>query len=92
MSDQLPTSVKEAIPYMLSRLDEESRANLKAIPRNDLIQLHRSYGMGLRNGLGLWGQNKELLSDPELQGMHPDDISHYLIEKLWDFLHAQDEI
>ena len=88
--EQLPTTVAEAIQYLYSQLDEENRTQLKAMPRDELIKLHRGYGMGVRNGLGLWGQNKALLSDPELQGMFPDDISHYLIEKLWDSLHAQD--
>jgi hypothetical protein len=90
MANQLPTTVAEAIQHLLSLLDEENRAALKAIPRNRLIQLHHGYGTGIRNSLGLWGQNKALRSDPEIAHMHPDDASIYIIEQMWDFLHAQD--
>lgn len=93
MSDQpkhLPTTVKEAVQHLLSRLDEESRTNLKDMARNNLGDLHHGYGAGIRSHLGLWGKNRPLMNDPEIAGMHPDDASIYIIEQMWDFLHAQD--
>jgi hypothetical protein len=90
MTDQpLPETVDEAIEYLLSKLDEENRHALKNMKREELIKLHRTYGMGVRNSLGLWGQNTKLRADPEIAGMFPDDASMYIIERIWDRLNSQ---
>ena len=92
MTDQLlPGTVDEAIQYLLSKLDETNQNELKNMKREDLILLHRGYGMGVRNSLGLWGSNARLCSDPEITGMFPDDASHYIIERMWDFLNSEVE-
>jgi hypothetical protein len=89
MSDEetnLPATVDEAIQTMYAWLDEENRQILKAMQEHELIRLHHGYGTGIRNGLGLWGQNTALMTTPELKGMHPDDMSTYLIQRLWRYL------
>ncbi len=89
MTDEhLPETVDEAIQYLLSKLDEENQTELKNMKRDDLWKLHRPYGMGVRNSIGLWGSNAQLCSDPEIAGMFPDDASHYIIERMWDFLNS----
>jgi hypothetical protein len=81
-----PRTVKAAVRYLLAGLDQKNRDALKAMKRNDLILLHHGFGAGVRHNLGLWGQNQALMNDPELKGMHPDDMSMILIEKLWEHL------
>jgi hypothetical protein len=91
MAEQpLPETVDEAVEYLLSKLDDENRTLLKHIKREELIKLHRPYGMGVRNSLGLWGQNTKLCADPEIAGMFPDDASQYIIERIWERLNSQD--
>lgn len=88
--ERLPETVAESIQYLLSKMDEVNQNELKNMKREDIISLHRTYGMSVRNSLGLWGSNAKLRSDPEIAGLFPDDASHYIIERMWDFLNAQD--
>lgn len=87
-ADRLPETVDDAIQYLLAQLDDENRTALKNMKREDLIQLHRSYGMGVRNTLGLWGSNAKLRADPEIAGMFPDSAALHIIERLWDWLNS----
>lgn len=83
----LPTTVAEAVEYLLAQLDRQSRQNLRTMRREDLISLHRDYGMGVRNSLGLWGQSP-INQDPEVAGLFPDDISQHIIERMWEKLQS----
>lgn len=85
----LPETVDEAIQYLLSLLDETSQNNLKNMKRDDLGDLHHTYGAGVRHALGLWGTNPKLCANPEIVGMHPDDASIYIIKRMWDYLNSQ---
>ena len=85
----LPVAIDEAIQWMYAELDEQSRQDLKVMDKRQLIRLHRSYGLGIRNTLGLWRPDNPLMAQPELRGMFPDNASIYLIERLWEYL--QDE-
>ena len=88
---KLPQTVAEAIQWMFNRLDLENRKLLKNMKKDELILLHRGYGMGIRNGLDLWNPHNPLKKDPALGSLiFPDDISHYLIEHLWDYLQTID--
>jgi hypothetical protein len=86
----LPTSVTEAVAYLLARLDPQSRANLKAMRRDDLITLHHGFGTGIRNELGLWGPSP-IHQDPAVAGLFPDDLSQHLIERMWEALQAEEQ-
>jgi hypothetical protein len=77
-------TVDEAIAYLVSELDEKDRKLLRKMKESDLITLHRGYGMGIRNELGLWNSTTELLKDPDMARFsNPDDMSMYLIERVW---------
>jgi hypothetical protein len=84
----LPTTVAEAVDYLLARLDPENRKALRAMKRDELISLHHGYGTGIRNELGLWGP-VPIHQDPEVAGLFPDDISQHLIERLWEKLQSE---
>ncbi|MBK9751364.1 MAG: hypothetical protein IPO91_31980 [Chloroflexi bacterium] len=82
----LPKTVDEAIQWMFAALSNEGRQQLKQMPEDDLWQLHRYYGMGIRNELGLWGKNPDLINAPDFAGKQPDEMSQILIVKLWRLL------
>ena len=48
---------------------------------DELIRLHRGFGMWIRNNFGLWKGNKALLM--ETGKRHPDDASAVIITALW---------
>ncbi|MCI0711147.1 MAG: hypothetical protein L0154_13400 [Chloroflexi bacterium] len=83
----LPETIDGALQWMLDNLDKENRQKLKNMKRHELIGLHHFYGTGIRNGLGLWGRNEPLVRALHAEGIwHPDDMSTYLIERLWAYL------
>ncbi|MBT6710482.1 MAG: hypothetical protein HOB22_02095 [Candidatus Marinimicrobia bacterium] len=40
-------------------------------------------GQGIRNSMGLWGDNKALLKSCGSEEMHPDDASAAIVKFLW---------
>jgi hypothetical protein len=82
-----PQTVREAVEVVRGWLDEENRRELAYMAEDDLILLHHGLGMGLRNGLGLWGDNPRLLAD--CGKVHPDDCSSIIIGALHRRLRAE---
>jgi hypothetical protein len=81
--DKWPKTVQEAVTIAIQRLSPESRAKLRAMKEGDLILLHHGYGTGLRNYLGLWRGNSELIKSACGHPCHPDDASMVIIEATW---------
>ncbi len=88
----------EAVDHLLGELDPESVSILKQMPEADLILLHHSFGMYVRNSLGLWQGNVALAEDcdrvapddvPEEWRLHPDTVSMILIRLLWAKVRAE---
>lgn len=82
-----PKSVDEAVEKIVGRLTPESRATLLQTSRKELGKFNLSWGMGIRNGYGLWRGNRALLGscgDPE---MEPDQCSMIIMMRVWDILH-----
>jgi len=47
--------------------------------------------MGIRNGLGLWGQNEKLIEDCRQRGAYEaDDASTIIIKGVWEALQNKD--
>jgi hypothetical protein len=85
--DSWPTTVAEAAGQIVARLDDESKARVKATRKDQLIRFHSGWGMGIRNGLGLWrGNDKLLASCGNGTRVHPDDCSMVIIEAVWTLL------
>ena len=84
-----PKTVAEAVQQILSKMSKKDRQYLLDLPRERLLELHFTWGMGIRNGLGLWGGNQALLDDcAKGRGwIHPDDVSWVIMEAVWDELH-----
>ena len=87
-SEYWPKTVSEAADYVLSRLSDEDRAALREMKEKDLMgTTHFGLALWIRNNLGLWGGNHDLLRATG-EG-HPDDASHVIVRAAWKKLQAQ---
>ncbi|MCH6258180.1 hypothetical protein MLD52_16580 [Puniceicoccaceae bacterium K14] len=80
---KMPRSLDEAVDLLISEMSEENKNYTETRQKDDLIQFHLGWGMGIRNGFGLWSGNKELLSSCGNRWMHPDTASGVIIEAVW---------
>ena len=86
----LPSTCEGAIEAIASELDEDSINTLKETKREDLIMFHFSWGMGIRNGYGLWSENSPIrISCANLVGeddIHPDNASGIIMDGVWELI------
>jgi hypothetical protein len=85
--DRWPTTVRDTVKDILSSMPEADRERLKTMDKKDLILLHHSWGMGIRNHYGLWGGNTKLLESACGKACHPDNASGIIMAAVWDELH-----
>ena len=79
-----PKTITETVDRLLTVLDPEHKAAIAAMPHEELINLHFSLGMAIRNAFGFWDSQSPLLNS--YVPMHPDDISDQIIHELWQRL------
>jgi len=94
-----PKTLEEALDYLLDQLSEEDQALIAACETgNSMVsQFHHGFGTWVRNSLGLWEGNDELVED--LKQYHPDkefnckgdDASSVILEKLWVKIRGDNE-
>lgn len=86
----LPVTCDGAAEEIASELDKDSVEKLKTVKREDLIQFHFSWGMGIRNSFGLWAENspirKSCAKENGDEDMHPDGSSTIIMQKVWDII------
>ena len=82
--DTWPTTRDEAALRIVEKLDEESRARVRAMKKEDLIQFHNSWGMGIRNEFGLRRGNQKLLES--CGATDPDECSMVILGAVWQLL------
>ena len=87
----LPKTIDEAIDFVLARLSDKDREQLRKTPEEGLLEHHFGLGMWIRNKLRLW-DTKIDISEPisELKFMLPDDASMRIIEGVWEKLQQTD--
>jgi len=83
-----PKTLDAAVDHLASVLSEQDKAKVRDTPEADLIKFHIGWGMGIRSGFGLWGQNSELLAS--CGGGHPDSASMVIIRAVWRRLQQAD--
>ncbi|MES2183973.1 MAG: DUF6794 domain-containing protein [Pseudomonadota bacterium] len=59
----LPHSVDEAVQVLLTLMPETEQAKVAQVREEDLDRLHLGMGIWIRNNLGLWSGNDELMAD-----------------------------
>ncbi|WP_143872794.1 DUF6794 domain-containing protein [Catenovulum sediminis] len=86
-----PLTCKEAALDIYKSLDQESINTLQETEKEDLIQFHLGWGMGIRNSYGLWSEGspirKSCAAMSGEQDMHPDSASSVIMELVWDLVH-----
>lgn len=83
--------IKNIIQSAIDNLSTEEVVEIfKCEDKEDLIEFHHSIGQNIRNDLNLWHDdliknefNKQLGID------HPDDISMYIMEEIWEDLNRK---
>lgn len=83
-----PTTIDEAVGVVIASLSDEDKAAMAAMAESELIGLHFGLGAWIRNNLGLWKGNDQLMgaARERNQSMHPDDASMVIIEAVWERL------
>jgi hypothetical protein len=82
----LPHTVDEAVERLLDGLTEDQK---RAIAGFAEPAYPFGFGMWVRNELGLWTGNEELLESCGSATMHPDDASMVIMIALWQKLKRQ---
>ena len=83
-----PKTVDEAVNRLVNVLDNEHKQAIATMLEDDLIELHFSLGIEIRNAFGLHDKNSPLLKSLGLF-VHPDDASMVIINALWNFLQVK---
>jgi len=81
----LPSTVEEAVDRLMIVLNDEQRISIAVMGENDLIDLHFSLGIEIRNAFELHDQDSPLVKSLG-PFVHPDDVSGVIITKLWERL------
>jgi len=86
----VPVTCEAAVRKIVHELDEESVRLLKDISKDDLIQFHMTWGMGIRNSYGLWAEDSQLRKScaerAGLEDIHPDRASGIIMEGVWEYV------
>ena len=92
---QLPETIDEAVDRLMMVLVGEQKIAIAAMQEEDLINLHFSLGMAIRNAFGLHDADSKLLAscnpNESYNATHPDDVSGVIIQALWRRLRASSE-
>ncbi len=81
--DVYPKTIETAAEIVIDSLNKDDLASIKKMKEDDLWEVHMSLGQGIRNSMGLWGINKELLKSCGSEDMHPDDASSAIVKFVW---------
>jgi hypothetical protein len=81
--DVFPKTIETAAEIVMDGLSKDDLATIKQMKEDDLWEVHMSLGQGIRNSMGLWGDNKALLKSCGSEDMHPDDASAAIVKFLW---------
>ena len=73
-----PTTLREAVKVVINTLPPDERNTLRDMPEDELIKLHLSLGMWIRNNFGLWRGN--LKCDAPWRA---DEVSMTIIIMVW---------
>lgn len=76
-------SVTEIADCIMGELTDEDIEDMASLPQSDLIALHNTMGVDIRNTFGLWIEN-----NPNVE-FHPDDTSMDVVTLLWKACQAK---
>lgn len=82
-----PLTFEDAVTQAIATLTKTDKIEIAKFPKKDLIRLHMSLGMKIRNDFGLRQGNDALMQ--ACGSMEPDDVSTDIIEAVWKRLKAE---
>jgi hypothetical protein len=66
---------------------------VRSLEKDQLIVLHDSWGMGIRNEFGLWEGNEALLASCAAESAgtapEPDPVAMVIMTRAWEILHGR---
>ena len=78
-----PKSIESAVEILMESLSKDQLDQIKQLEEDELWGVHMNLGQGIRNSMGLWDDNKELLKSCGSDDMHPDDASSAIVKFVW---------
>jgi hypothetical protein len=84
VAEDLPTTIEAAIRLLLAMVPDSEQGKIASMAEDDLVSLHFGLGTWIRNHLGMWRGNPELLAATGKQD--PDEASGAIIQALWQRL------
>jgi hypothetical protein len=66
--------------------------SLRSLGKDELIELHFSLGLNIRNGFGLWDGNQALIDScagAAGSTAEPDSVSMMIITRAWEIVHGE---
>ena len=84
-----PRTVSEAVETIFGGMKPADKRLVRDTPEEELIGFHHGWGMGIRNSMGLWAGNTELLEHTGKS--HPDDASMVIIRAVWKELQSMSD-
>jgi len=83
----MPKTVDDAIKRLIANMPLKFKVDLSKMDEGELVNLHFTFGVFIRNQFGLWNENTDLLNDcRKLSGidfMNADDAAAFIIRQLW---------
>lgn len=86
MGNDFPTTVDGAVRLLMSMVEESEQARIAALDNEDIYTLHFGLGMWIRNHMGFYAGNAQLLKDTGES--EPDDASMVIMRAFRDRLRA----
>ena len=80
---EYPKTIDEAVERLLKELSDKDKAEIAAMKKEDLIDLHFGLGRYIRNNFGLYDGDDALKTD---WSEHDDSCSSRIIDALWERL------
>jgi len=87
MGNEFPTTVDAAVRLLMSMVDESEQAKIAAMDSEDMYTLHFGLGVWVRNHMGFYAGNDQLLKDTGETGA--DDASMVIMRAFRDRLRAE---
>lgn len=82
-----PKTITETVDRLVTVLDDEHKIVIAAMPEEDLVNLHFSLGVAIRNAFVFWESRNSISAS--CGAMSPDDVSDQVILELWKRLNQK---
>jgi hypothetical protein len=77
----LPATVEAAVRLLQGLVPDDEQTRIAFLPESELPTLDFGLGQWVRNNLGLWGGNADLLADAGAE--NADDASVVIVRAFW---------